>query len=339
MARTEIETRGELEKALRGYRQANVLCAGVELGVFEALANKPLDTAGVARKIKASRRGTEILLNALAAVGLLRKSGETFRLASVAERHLTADAPESLVYSIKHSANVQRSWIDLPFSVRTGEPVPRKPGKDGKPDPERHRSFILAMHDGARGAADDLAAALDLSRVSRVLDVGGGPGSFLFAMIRKNPKIQGAVFDLPNTIRITREVIAANGMEASVGTIEGDFLADDFGDGYDLILMSSIIHINSPAENKKLARKAFKALNPGGRLVIRDHMLEDSKTEPLDGALFSVNMLVNTSRGASYSKSEIRSWLAAAGFTGMKYTDVPPRSAVMVGKKPIKKNN
>jgi SAM-dependent methyltransferase len=334
MPPSEIKTREELETILRGYRQANVLSAGVELGVFDALAKKPLAAADVARKIKSNVRGTEILLNALAGVGLLKKRGGLFSLTAVAKKHLTPGAPESLVFSIRHSANVQRSWIDLPFAVKTGRPVPRRPGKDGGPDELKHRDFILAMHDHSHGPAEALADALDLSRVRQVLDVGGGPGSFLFAMVRKNPKIQGAVFDLPPTIKITRDLIAVNDMKSSVGTIEGDFLSDDFGSGYDLILMSSIVHINSFAENKKLVRKAFKALNPGGVLVIRDHMLDDSKTKPADGALFSVNMLVNTVKGSSFSKSEIRAWFSDAGFTGMKYFELPQRSPIMIGKKP-----
>jgi SAM-dependent methyltransferase len=334
MLRNEMKTREEIESMLRGYRAANVIGAGVELGVYEALAGGPRGAESVARKIKASARGTEILLNALVSVGLLRKRGGLFSLAEVAKKHLIDGAPEPIVSSVRHGINVQRSWIDLPSAVRTGRPVPRPPGKDGGPDTRRHRDFILAMHDVSRGPARALAAALDLSGVRRVLDVGGGPGSFLFAMIRRNPAIQGAVFDLPETLAITREMIAAENMRHAVGTIEGDFLTDDFGDGFDLILMSSIVHINSFSENKLLARKAFRALNPGGRLVVRDHILDDTLTAPLDGALFSINMLVNTEKGRSYSKPEIKSWFADAGFGKIQYMEIPPRSAIMIGTKP-----
>ncbi len=336
MASTEIKTREELERMLRGYREANIICAGVELGVFEALEKKPLDAAGAARKIKASRRGAEILLNALAAAGLLRKHNGVFSLAPVAKTHLLLGSPESIVFSVKHSINVQRSWMELPLAVRTGKPVPRLMAADGMPDPGRHRNFILAMHDSARGSAEALAAALDLSRVRQVLDVGGGPGSFLFAMIRHNPAIQGAVFDLAPTLHITRELIEINGMSGAAGTIEGDFLTDDLGTGYDLVLMSSIIHINSAPENKLLLRKGFRALNPGGRLVVRDHILDDTKTSPVDGAFFSVNMLVNTHNGMSYSEAEMRSWFEIAGFEKIRTMGVPPRSTVMIGRRPAK---
>ncbi len=336
MPSMEIKTREELEGALRGYRQANIICAGVELGIFEAIAKKASDAAGVARKIKASVRGTEILLNALAAAGLLRKRNGIFSLAPVAASHLLLNSPESIVFSARHSMNVQRSWLDLPQAVKTGRPVPRPAGAGGVADQQRHRDFILAMHDSARGAAEALAAALDLSRVRQVLDVGGGPGSFLFAMIRRNPEIQGAVFDLAPTLRITRELIEKNGMNAAVRTIEGDFLTDDFGTGYDLVLMSSIIHINSASENKLLIRKGFRALNPGGRLVVRDHILDDAKTSPPDGAFFSVNMLVNTQKGRSYSEAEMRSWFQSAGFVKIRTMNVPPRSAIMIGSRPGK---
>jgi ubiquinone/menaquinone biosynthesis C-methylase UbiE len=333
--RTSLKTAEDITSVMRAHRVADAISAGVELGVFDALASGGLTAAATARKIKCSARGCEILMNALAAAGVLRKKADMFSLTPLAKKHLISGSPESMARMIANSTNTRRTWIDLQEAVKTGRPIPKTPERMKKSRERLQDDFILAMRDMSRGAADDLAAALDLARVDNVLDVGGGPGTFLFAMIRRKPSIRGVIFDLPQTISIADRVITEEGFSGSVGTMSGDFNIDEFGDGlFDLVLMSSIIHINSPAQNKKLIKKGFRALRPGGSLVVRDFMLDDTKTAPADAALFSVNMLVNTEGGASYSESEIRGWMAGAGFERIRIFELPPRSSICVGYRP-----
>jgi ubiquinone/menaquinone biosynthesis C-methylase UbiE len=333
--RTSLKTAEDITSVMRAHRVADAISAGVELGVFDALASGGLTAAATARKIKCSARGCEILMNALAAAGVLRKKADMFSLTPLAKKHLISGSPESMARMIAHSTNTRRTWIDLQEAVKTGRPIPKTPERMKKSRERLQDDFILAMRDMSRGAADDLAAALDLARVDNVLDVGGGPGTFLFAMIRRKPSIRGVIFDLPQTISIADRVITEEGFSGSVGTMSGDFNIDEFGDGlFNLVLMSSIIHINSPAQNKKLIKKGFRALRPGGSLVVRDFMLDDTKTAPADAALFSVNMLVNTEGGASYSESEIRGWMAGAGFERIRIFELPPRSSICVGYRP-----
>ncbi len=333
--RTSLKTGADITSAMRAHRVADAISAGVELGVFDALASGGMSAAQTARKIKCSARGCEILMNALAAVGLLRKKADEFSLTPLAKKHLASGSPETMARMISHSTNTRRTWIDLQDAVKTGRPIPKTPERMKKSRERQQDDFILAMRDMSRGPAVDLAAALDLSSVENVLDVGGGPGSFLFAMIRRKPSIRGVIFDLPQTISIADRVITQEGFSGSVGTMTGDYNIDDFGDGlFDLVLMSSIIHINSPAQNRKLIKKGFRALRPGGSLVVRDFMLDDTKTAPVDSALFSVNMLVNTEGGASYSKSEIRTWFEGAGFERVRYFELPQHADICVGFRP-----
>jgi ubiquinone/menaquinone biosynthesis C-methylase UbiE len=156
-------------------------------------------------------------------------------------------------------------------------------------------------------------------------------------MARRQPGLTGAVYDLKDTLTITKELITRNKMEHAVGTIEGDFITDDLGCGFDLVLMSSIIHIYSPAENKTVVKKGYRALKPGGKIVIRDFFLDPSGASPMHAALFSVNMLVNTDTGSSYRESEVRSWLKQAGFVKIKRVDASPRLSFIEGVKPEKK--
>jgi len=327
------EQRAALEKMLNGFRLTDVLCAGVELGVFEVLEKKPLAAEQVRQKLKTDRRGTEILLNSMAALDLLEKKNGAFRLSPLARRFLVEGSPEYLGNMVMHTANLRHAWLRIPESVRTGAPAPR-PEKTAKDRKARTRSFILAMADGSRGQAAQLAAALDLSNVSRVLDVGGGPGTYLFEMVKKKPDITGAVFDLPATLEITWELIAENKLEHAVGTIAGDFNVDELGSGYDLVLLSSIVHIYSTKENARLVKRCFNALNPGGQIVVKEFLLDPGGASPLHAALFSVNMLVNTDGGSAYTEKEIGAWMSAAGLRGIKRTDLPPRSSIMVGFKP-----
>lgn len=333
MPENKSEMRAEFEKLVSGHRYTDVLCAGAELGVFELVAEKPRTAAGAAGALDCDRRGMEILLNALVSIGLLSKRKDTYGMTKLSREFLDPASKSYMGNMVRHVINLRRAWIELPAAVRTGKPIP-KPDTAEKAVKERTRNFIRAMADAGRDTASRLAAGIDLEGVRRVLDVGGGPGVFLFEMIRRNPEITGDVFDSPATLEITREFIEEENMGGSVGTVEGDFTKDRLGRGYDLILMSSIVHIYSPAVNRRLIKKGYTALNPGGRLIVRDFVLDPSKTSPQQAALFSVNMLVNTDGGASYSEEEIRSWMSAAGFRKIERHDMPPRSTLITGAKP-----
>jgi hypothetical protein len=119
---------------------------------------------------------------------------------------------------------------------------------------------------------------------------------------------------LPEVIPITRENIATEKLENKVAFCAGDFTRDKLPSGADLALLSAIIHQNSPAENKELYRKVYKALPSEGVLLIRDHIMEEDRIHPPSGALFAINMLVNTPGGDTYTFNEIREGLVKAGF-------------------------
>jgi SAM-dependent methyltransferase len=118
-----------------------------------------------------------------------------------------------------------------------------------------------------------------------------------------------------------------------VKTRAGDLEKDKFGSGYDLILLSAVCHMLGPEENRDLIRRAFEALAPGGRLVIKDFLLEADKTAPRQAAVFSINMLVGTRRGSDYSKQEYRTWLEEAGFRQVRHREVPGPAEMLLAVK------
>jgi SAM-dependent methyltransferase len=175
---------------------------------------------------------------------------------------------------------------------------------------------------------------INLSCVKRTLDIGAGSGAFSMEFVRAKSDIRATVFDLPEVIPLTRKYVAKAGLSRRFTFIAGDFGRDDFGAGYDLILLSAIIHMNSLPDNLKLFRKCVRALAPGGKLVISDYIMSNDRTKPAYGALFALNMLVNTKGGDTYTEQEIRASMKEAGLTKLSRKGKPFDSSLMIGTKP-----
>lgn len=334
MAKKQMEwTPEQLMETMRGFQPACVIGAALELDVFGKLARADMTAAQAARAIKGTARGARALLNALAALGLLNKRGEVFSLTPFARKHLVPDSPAYLGWGAMHAAHIMKSWTQIADCVRTGKPAPRPPA-DSEAGKIRHKNFIMAMHNYASERSRIIAGSLNLKGVKTMLDVGGGPGTYAFAFADALPGARVTIFDTPPTCAIADANIRQRGLQDRIRTQPGDFIKDPIGDGYDLILMSSILHIYSPAENTRLLKKGFRALNPGGRLVVLEIEVDDTGTKPPGGALFSINMLVNTEGGSSYSPKEMKSWLTAAGFKTVKAARPADGITALIAAKP-----
>ena len=169
----------------------------------------------------------------------------------------------------------------------------------------------MGMHNLSVLRAGALARAIGLKRVKTMLDLGGGPGTHALEMAKMG--IKATVFDLPDTIVIARKV-ARREKVRGIRFIAGDFQVDDIGSGYDLILVSQIVHAFSEAENIALLHKCRRALHPDGRVAVHEFPIDQSRTSPVHSALFSVNMLVSTEHGRCYSPYEMKQWLRDTGF-------------------------
>jgi SAM-dependent methyltransferase len=153
-----------------------------------------------------------------------------------------------------------------------------------------------------------------LSAANSILDVGGGSGAYSMEFISKKPEIEAVVFDLPNVIPITKIFIDKEGFSDKIKTHIGDYTTDDLPEGFDLVLLSAIIHSNSLEVNRNLIQKCFNSLNKNGRLVIQDWIMNNDRTGPASGAVFAINMLVGTEAGDCFTEAEVNEMLHAAGF-------------------------
>jgi 2-polyprenyl-3-methyl-5-hydroxy-6-metoxy-1,4-benzoquinol methylase len=302
-----LEQSKEIRKIWGGFQSARVLITANNYRVFDCLGRQKT-AKGLARELRTDKRATEILLDALAGQGLLIKQKSKYRNARLASRFLVSKSPYYQGEIIKHADSLWDRWSDLDRIVRTGK------HSESSRD---HKSFILGMHNLSVMKVKDVIRETGLSGVKKSLDLGGGPGTYSIEMAKKGVHV--ALFDTPETIRIARTVVKDSGVDhKNIYFIGGDFLTDDFGSGYDLILISQIVHMFSEKINLKLLRKCRKALNKNGRVVIHDFLINENRTRPPWGSLFAVNMLVNTESGRSYAPEEMKLWLSHAGLKNIR---------------------
>lgn len=302
----------EFRKLYLGFMPSRVVLTANNLGVFDIL-QKPRTAKDLAGKLGTDLRSTEILLDALTGIGLIRKSRDgKYRNGPAARNYLIKSARLYQGDIVRHASNMWESFSALDEVVRTGRP--RRRGNFN------HEAFIMGMHNLTMPRTDSLITAVGLKGVKTMLDLGGGPGTNALAVAKKG--VKATIFDLPQTIAIAKKVARREGVKG-VSFREGDFHVDDIGSGYDLILLSQIFHAFSPDENIDLLRKCRKAINPGGRVVVQEFPIDESMTAPPHSALFSVNMLVNTEKGRCYTPREMKKWLKEAGFTKIAVRNLP----------------
>lgn len=318
----------DLAQSLRAFQESRVLLTAVELDVFTAVG-LGADAQQVAKALETDPRATEMLLNALAAMGMLTKRGGVFKNSPVAARFFVAGSPDDCRMATMHTVHLWDRWSTLTGCVRAGTSVTQQEMRDrGEAWTE---PFIAAMHRNAATRAPAIVQAVGTEGVRRMLDVGGGSGAYSIAFAQASDAIETELLDLEPVLPIAQRHIASAGLSKRVRTRVGDLREDLFGEGYDLVFVSAICHMLSEAENRDLLRRCHSALAPKGRVVIQDFVLEADKTAPKTAALFSLNMLVATRAGASYSEDEYSSWLRHAGFGDVRRIRLPGPSELMIG--------
>ncbi|MFZ0963796.1 MAG: methyltransferase [Terriglobia bacterium] len=320
----------DLNQTLRAYMESRALLTALELDVFTAVG-KGATAAEVAKKISTHPRATEMLLNALTAMGMLEKYQGVFRDTAAAARYFAAGSKDNARPGLIHIANIWHRWSNLTECVRGGTAVDHEEMAergDDWTDP-----FIAAMHRNAAERAPLIVQAVGATTVERLLDVGGGSAAYSIAFAQANENLHATVLDLPAVLLIAQRHIKAAGLTGRIETRAGDLRRDPLGRGFNLVLVSAICHMLSPEENQDLFRRCFVALAPEGRLVVQDFILEADKTAPKQGALFALNMLVGTPAGSTYSHEEYTAWMNAAGFHEVRHARLPGPSSLMIGVK------
>lgn len=310
----------ELRKVWGGFWSSRVLLTANNYRIFDHLAS-PKTALQLAKTVKANERAVEILLDAVAGLGLLKKVGSTYRNTELSNTFLVTGGTYYQGDIIRHADSLWQSWSGLDKVIKSGKP--------NRATPRNHEAFIRGMHNIAVLKAPAVLDSIGLKGVNAALDLGGGPGTYTMEMARRGIRV--TLFDMPETVKIAKGIIRKSGLK-NIAYIEGDFISDAVGSEYDLILVSQILH-SFPAEaNGRILAKCAAALNSGGRIAVQEFSLDKSRTSPVLGSLFAVNMLVNTPGGRCYSPAEIKAWLRNAGLRTAA-PKVLEDSTLVIGKK------
>lgn len=327
---SELFNPAAIREMAAAFQQSRILLTAYELGLFTIMDGHLLTPDAVAEKAEASREGVERILNALAAIGLVRKTHGKFYNSEEASRYLVKGKPEYMS-GLMHTNHMWNSWSTLTAAVKKGTTVCKREPEavEAKLD-----SFISAMHYRAQPQSKIISLLLDFTNVKQILDLGGGSGAFAIGFLKNNPDARATLFDVPGVVELAKNYIGAENLSNRFSYIAGDYLTDDYGSGYDMVFASAIVHINSFEENKNLVKKCFDSLNPGGQIVISDWVMNEERTEPKPGTLFAINMLVATASGNTYTEKEIYSWLNDAGFINQQRKDTSFGTTLIIGRKP-----
>jgi predicted O-methyltransferase YrrM len=311
------------------YWQACALHTAVKLDIFTCLGRAAMDAPDVARRLRSERRGTAILLHAMVAMGLLTKEGSAFRNTEESTLYLSRESSRYIGHMVMHHHHLVEAWSRLDEAVLSGMPARKRPVNSD----EERESFLMGMLNLAMGIAPHLVHQIDLSGKNNLLDLGGGPGTYSIHFCLANPGMKATVFDLPSTRPFAVKTIQKFGLSDRIDFVAGDYIEDDIPGSYDVVWLSHVLHSEGPEICQRIIDKAVTALRKPGLILIHDFLLNENLDGPLFPALFSLNMLVNTEHGQSYSEGQVCQMLSRAGIGRVQRHpfEGPNQSGIIIG--------
>ncbi len=333
MGRNEEWNVGALLQLSGSYWETCTLHAAVKLDLFSAIEEGSSRPEQIAERFGLHLRGVTTLLNALAAMGLLVKLGDVYANVEASRSLLVKSSPQYLGHMIMHHHHLVEAWSRLDQSVRSGSPV----GKNASEREAGRESFLMGMFTLAMGIAPRIAKEIDLSGRKHLLDLGGGPGTYAIHFCLENPTLKATIADLSTTRPFAEKTIERFNLSDRIDFVPNNYLEDDLNGRYDVAWLSHILHGEGPDGCRVIIEKAVSVLQKGGSLFVHDFILDDNSDGPLFPAIFSLNMLVNTKEGRSYTESQIRTMLSEAGLYDiirLPYRG-PNESSVLVARNPV----
>ena len=313
------------------YWMGCTLHASVKLEIYSCIGDTEKTASQISIELNSDLDATTRLLNALVAMGLLIRKNDRYANSIESSIYLQKSSPKYIGYMIMHHHHLVTGWNKLDQAVTTGKPV-RKSASHAD-DLVIRESFLMGMFNNAMHIAPIIVNHVDLSNKTHLLDLGGGPGTYGIHFCMKYPDLKASIFDLPTTKPFAEKIIHRFNMNNRMDFIEGNYIENDIPGSYDVIWLSHILHGEGPEACEHIIAKAVSALTPGGSILIHDFILNDSMDGPVFPALFSLNMLIGTEKGRSYSKQEIGDMLAKSGVIDICQLDIdmPNDSGVVMG--------
>ena len=298
------------------YWETKVLLTAVKLDIFSALDDKDLSTEELAQRLSTDSRALEMLLNALVALRVIAKSGTTYVNTETTQTYLVKHAPAYIGHLLLLHDSEWNHWGQLEEAVRSGRsPVQ---GHVFESNPALGAKVLTVLDRIGRQSGPSLVKRLDLSHDQTMLDLGGGAGTNAIAACQTYSHLSVTVFDLPQTLFLTEQVVKEANLLDRIVLRPGNFHTDSLGGPYDFILMSDVLHYQGPEANAALVQHCLEHLTPEGRLVIKDRFLDETGTGPAWVTTFAIHIFVNTEHGRCYRVPEVMAWMEQAGFQAVQ---------------------
>lgn len=310
------------------FELSKILLTACELDIFSILGNDEKTAKEIAIEAGTDERATAKLLNALVSINLLNKTTLKYQNTKGTRRFLVKNRPE-YIGNMMFYTHIWEKWGELTESIKTGKAITYKDIADK--DDEWISSFIDSNHWRAVLQAPDVIKQINLQDINSVLDLGCGSGLYLMDFKKAKSSMQVTGMDYPNVIKQTKMHLKREGFLDSINLIEGDIFKDDFGKGYDAIFISSVLSYYSIWENIELAHKIYKALNPGGCVIVQEPIIDDNRIEPESATVLSLNLLVNTKSGDIFTESDIWMILREGWLTNIKRVDTQFQTSLFFG--------
>jgi SAM-dependent methyltransferase len=309
---------------VRGFMASKHVFVANEIGLFTGLANGPASLEELAENLAVPARTLRIIADATVALGLLERENGVYRNGAAAEACLSGRGPMNMGPLLRFANAVSYPlWLGLEQAVRTDGPA------RGELTEQQQQIFSEGVEAATASAARALASAYEFERHRRLLDVGGGTGSFLVAILSAHPALEGTLFDLPEVTDIARRKLAASPVADRVTVTAGNALENDLPPGHDVVLLANIVHYFLPQQVAELVGRVRATVKPGARLLLVDWWTDPTHTQPLGTALMAGEFLAHVG-GDVYSDEEMKSWLAEQGWSPMEMLPLAGPMSVIV---------
>lgn len=317
----------EIMNLLGKYQHAQVLITANKLGIFSLLESGIKSTDYIANRLSISKRGVVRLVETLEEMGLIQsiQGPKNHTKIKATKTALQCFGKNGLIKNwTMHHGTLYDLWDDLPESLRKGKPILKN----------THDIDVQAY---ARGLTESyllqpkkLHKIINLKGKIKMLDMGGGAGHYTILAAMNNPQLYGTIFDRSEIIKITKQMIRKYHLEKRISILEGDAIKSNWKGGYDVILLSNILHGKSESEVKQLLLKVFQTLTPDGRILINEWI----KGSHIDASLFNLTMLLCTKNGQVWDRKKLFELVREAGFTHPKYKRLDQTNGVIEAWKP-----
>ena len=316
-----------------GYQVSQVLFAAIKLNIFTTIAKGVNEIAELSKSVESDEQSLARLLNSLVSLNLLEKTDGRYFNKEGASRYLVKGKNNYLGNAIHHSSNLWDFWEGLDEQVKSGGG--KEPDEDKiKNYSHRLQDYLSAMNDFATIKADVIADSIMINDHKKMLDLGCGPGTYAIAFTEKNPKLQCTIVDLDPNLVYTQKLVRKSKCRDRIFISACNILEDKIpGNGYDLILISNLIHIYAKEEVKNIIEKAWDATVDHGKIVIHDYIVNEEGVGPLFASLFDLTMLVGTPQGKCYNSLEIKELLGHLGAKKIRQIPVCLGSSLVIGEK------